>query len=527
MPLVSRTLILRLVYQTLVEPATKASDPRVATSVTRRARRVKAVSFNRTDGMTSVSPIRGNLKSLSEAGSQRVAVFFESRRGSLLYAYAALLGLTAAALVIAMVLAGLELGSPYPIVVLAFVALLAERQSIRLTPSVEVSIASITFIFAAVALGPLAAVPVGAAGMLAVLGRPLLRWGIWTASRTIVAALVGLTAAAFGTDFTSHVGVLVAAVGAAVVIEALADLALAWVTQVIRRSGAGRDVFGAVGPLLIVAVPLHTSLIVVLAYAYREVSPWSVALFVIPAFAAQRLFLLYRQQRETAEELAAVNQQLEKANLSFATALVTTLDARDRYTAGHSAAVAVYARDIAARMGLPEDQQRLVHLCGLVHDIGKIGLSPGLLEKPGALTLDERRQMEEHSVIGERILAQVDDYAEIARIVRHHHERMDGHGYPDNIAGDEIPLLSRIIAVADAYDAMTSDRPYRDAMPSQVARMRLAQAVESQFDTTVVAAFEAILATADESYRSGTRGRFAVEVTENVARENRQVVSVA
>jgi putative nucleotidyltransferase with HDIG domain len=477
--------------------------------------------------MASVSPIRGNLKSLSRAGSLRFAAFFERRRESLLYVYAGLLGLAATALVLGMVLAGLELGSPYPIIVLAGVALLAERQSIRLTPSVEVSIASITFIFAAVALGPLAAVPVGAAGMLAVLGRPLLRWGIWTASRTIVAALVGLTAAPFGAEITSHVGVLVAAVSAAVVIEALADLTLAWMTQVIRRRGAGRDVFGAVGPLLIVAVPLHTSLIAVLAYAYREVSPWSVALFVIPAFAAQRLFLLYRQQRETAEELAAVNEQLEKANLSFATALVTTLDARDRYTAGHSAAVAVYARDIAARMGLPEDQQRLVHLCGLVHDIGKIGLPPGLLEKPGALTLEERRQMEEHSVIGERILAQVDDYAEIARIVRHHHERMDGHGYPDKLAGTEIPLLSRIIAVADAYDAMTSDRPYRDAMPSQVARMRLAQAVESQFDTTVVAAFEAILATADESYRSGTRGRFAVEVTESVAPDERKAVNVA
>ena len=92
--------------------------------------------------------------------------------------------------------------------------------------------------------------------------------------------------------------------------------------------------------------------------------------------------------------------------------------------------------------------------------------------------------MEQHSVIGERILRNVDDYAEIAAIVRHHHERVDGNGYPDRLEGDEIPLLARIIAVADAYNAMTSDRPYRDAMPSRVARLRLAQAVESQFDTS-------------------------------------------
>jgi HD-GYP domain-containing protein (c-di-GMP phosphodiesterase class II) len=109
--------------------------------------------------------------------------------------------------------------------------------------------------------------------------------------------------------------------------------------------------------------------------------------------------------------------------------------------------------------------------------------------------------METHSAIGERILANVEDYTDIARIVRHHHERVDGNGYPDGLASDEIPIISRILAVADAYDAMTSDRPYRDAMPSAVARMRLAQAVESQFDTAVVAAFEAILAGAPESYR--------------------------
>jgi HD-GYP domain-containing protein (c-di-GMP phosphodiesterase class II) len=147
----------------------------------------------------------------------------------------------------------------------------------------------------------------------------------------------------------------------------------------------------------------------------------------------------------------------------------------------------------------------------LLHDIGKVGLPAGLLEKPGALTLDERRRMEEHPVIGERILAKVESYEEIARIVRHHHERIDGQGYPDGLRGDLIPLVSRILAVADAYNAMTSGRPYRDAMPSRVARLRLAQAVGSQFDTTVVAAFEAILATASESYLAGARADFALE----------------
>ena len=124
--------------------------------------------------------------------------------------------------------------------------------------------------------------------------------------------------------------------------------------------------------------------------------------------------------------------------------------------------------------------------------------------------------MEHHSEIGERILRNVDDYAEIASIVRHHHERLDGLGYPDGLRGDAIPLLSRVIAVADAYNAMTSDRPYRDAMPSRVARLRLAQGVEGQFDTAVVAAFEAILAGASEDYRLGRGREFTLQSFEPI-----------
>jgi putative nucleotidyltransferase with HDIG domain len=266
-----------------------------------------------------------------------------------------------------------------------------------------------------------------------------------------------------------------------------------------------------------------------LAFAYEQISPITLPLFFVPALAAQRLFALYQDQRKLTDELVDANTALERANLSFASALVATLDARDRYTAGHSGAVAVYARDIATQMGLGAESQQLAHLCGLVHDIGKIGLPAGLLEKPGALTLEERREMQRHAEIGERILSNVDTYSEIANIVRHHHERMDGQGYPDGLHGDEIPCLSKIIAVADAYNAMTSDRPYRDAMPSRVARLRLAQATDGQFDTGVVAAFETILATADEEYRMGRGPRFEFASQESDAAPDleRRLVAVA
>jgi HD-GYP domain-containing protein (c-di-GMP phosphodiesterase class II) len=274
------------------------------------------------------------------------------------------------------------------------------------------------------------------------------------------------------------------------------------------RGASIRDATRTLLPLLVLAPPIYAPIVALLAFMYIEVSPWTLVLFLVPAVAAQRLYDLYQEEQRLAVDLSTANETLERANLQFAAALIATLDARDRYTAGHSAAVAIYTRDIAERMGLSPEVRDHAYLCGLVHDIGKIGLPPGLLEKPGALTLEERRQMQEHSAIGESILAYVDQYSEIATVVRHHHERIDGQGYPDGRADEQIPLVSRIIAVADAYNAMTSDRPYRDAMPSRVARLRLAQAADSQFDTSVVAAFEAILAGANEDYRVAKRRDF-------------------
>jgi putative nucleotidyltransferase with HDIG domain len=411
--------------------------------------------------------------------------------------------------------AGYGVEHPAVVGILAVLALAAEREGIRLSPSVEVSVASLLCIFAAVVFGPLPAVLIGAAGLLADLPRrddpqPILRWMTWTAIKVVVAGCAGLTAAAILTAERTDFWRLFAAVAAAFVVETTIEVGLTFVAPAIKGTRSWTDGLKSVGPALVASVPLQAPVVTVLAYSYTTISPWSVALFAIPAVAAQRLLILYRQQREASEALGFANERLAKANVSFATALVATLDARDRYTAGHSAAVAIYARDIAQRMGLSDDEQEVVHLCGLVHDVGKIGLPPGLLEKSGALSLEERRQMEQHPVIGERILKNVDDYGEIARIVRHHHERLDGLGYPDGLRGDEIPLLSRVIAVADAYNAMTSDRPYRDAMPSRVARLRLAQAVENQFDTTVVAAFEAILAGSSEAYRLGRERGFAL-----------------
>lgn len=440
--------------------------------------------------------------------------------------YQAGLAVASVGLLAAFVSTGFPLSSPLAVAGLALTAAIAERVRVRLGTEMEASISLVPTVFTAVLFGPVAAMLVAGASFLAdfppllrgerrelalARGRPFLKWGIYTCTRALTGGAAGIAAAAVVTLFDSAVaGVTLATLVAAFIAEPL-DVGFVALTMKFRGLRS-IEALRALAPVTLASIPLYTPVIAVLCIAYRELSAWTLPLFFVPALAAQRLFALYQQQRRLTDDLVGVNARLEAVNLSFASALVATLDARDRYTAGHSAAVAIYARDIAARLSLSNEEQNQAHLAGLVHDIGKIGLPAGLLEKPGALTLEERRHMEQHPVIGERILAKVDNYGEIAAIVRHHHERVDGQGYPDGLAGGQIPLLARIIAVADAYNAMTSDRPYRDAMPSRVARLRLAQAVDSQFDTAVVAAFEAVLASASEPYRLGQRSDFRFDI---------------
>jgi putative nucleotidyltransferase with HDIG domain len=422
--------------------------------------------------------------------------------------YVISLWVIATGMVAAVVLNDEAIGDPFVVILLAGVAAVAERGRIELRSQLSASISLVPILFAAVLFGPLAATVVAAASLALEIRRPHLRWASYTASRMITASVTGMIAMSIVTTMSGRLtGVALGTLVGAFVSQTL-DTGFAALALRLRGRATVMETLREALPLALVAVPLYAPVVAFLAFAYDQISPLTLPLFLIPALAAQRLFGLYHEQRTLTEKLVRANSALERANLSFASALVATLDARDRYTAGHSAAVAVYARDIAARMGLVADQQQLAHVCGLVHDIGKIGLSAGLLEKPGALTLDERREMQLHSEIGERILAKVDTYAEIASVVRHHHERIDGAGYPDGLRAEAIPLLSRIIAVADAYNAMTSDRPYRDAMPSRVARLRLAQSAENQFDPGVVAAFEAILAGAPEEYRLGQSAEF-------------------
>jgi putative nucleotidyltransferase with HDIG domain len=436
------------------------------------------------------------------------------RPGNLLVVY--VLGLTGLAFAtgVALFEFGYSVGNGWVLVALCAAAAIAERSSVRLSETTELSISPVLTLFAAVLFGPLAGGIVGAASEVgdselfraSRQGRALhLKWLTYTSSRFMAGAAMGLVAQVVQDRVDGTAGLFVSTIAASAVGEAL-EIAVASLTSRVR--GNRTAILRMVGPLMGTAMCVYAPVVAALAFTYVDISPWTAFLFLAPALAAQQLFSLYQEKARLYDEqlslyadLKAANTSLRDANLSFATALVQTLEESDRYTAGHSRAVATYSRDIAEKMGLSEEEQERAYVSGLVHDIGKIGLPATLLNKEGRLTLDERREMERHSEIGERILSKVEAYSDVAMIVRHHHERIDGQGYPDGIDSDNIPLISRIIAVADAYNAMTSDRPYRAAMEYIVARDRLLQAMGTQFFTDAVVAFLSILAEADFDYR--------------------------
>ena len=227
-------------------------------------------------------------------------------------------------------------------------------------------------LFAAVLFGPLAALIVASASMLGDFTRPYLRWGIYTSSRRDHGGDCRIGRARDERRIENRsLAIAVSTIVAAVVAQAL-DGFFAAITVYLRRRGGVVDTARLLLPVAAAAIPLYAPLVALLAIGYDQLSAWATMLFFVPALAAQRLYTLYQEQRHLTDGLTEANDQLERANLSFAAALVATLDARDQYTAGHSAAVAVYSRDIARRMGLDESEQQMAHLAGLVHDIGKI-----------------------------------------------------------------------------------------------------------------------------------------------------------
>ena len=192
-------------------------------------------------------------------------------------------------------------------------------------------------------------------------------------------------------------------------------------------------------------------------------------------------------------ELRDTNEKLEKAYLESIQTLRYTVEAKDPYTRGHSDRVSAYSELIGKYLNLSEDDLHTLRIGGLFHDIGKIGVPDSILLKTSKLTDDEYSEIKNHPSIGAHILSNASLFQDIIPIVKHHHERYDGHGYPGKLVGEDIPYLARITAVADSFDAMTSKRTYRDSMPLDVVKQEIEKNKGTQFDPAIADVFLNIL----------------------------------
>jgi HD-GYP domain-containing protein (c-di-GMP phosphodiesterase class II) len=228
-------------------------------------------------------------------------------------------------------------------------------------------------------------------------------------------------------------------------------------------------------PNLVTFIPMS----LLIAVVYDAGGPASVALFFVPLLMARQAFQRYMDMRTT--------------YLQTITALSAALDAKDPSTHGHSERVAGHAVAIGRKLGVSHVDLELLEYVGILHDVGKLGVRDAVLKKPGLLTAAEYEEMKQHPTLGGQIVGGIKLLGKGSQWIRHHHERYDGTGFPDGLAGEDIPLGARIITVADAYDAMLSARSYKPDFTPERARQELLQCSGTQFDPKVVAALLSVL----------------------------------
>lgn len=307
------------------------------------------------------------------------------------------------------------------------------------------------------------ALSAGTAGLIYVeLGGPILARGdTWISSSSLLAVLVA--------PLVFYV-INVSAVGYAASILTGRPF-----SAVLRQQG-----FLSYGGSLLVLALLGLLVAQILALA-----SWiGLLVLVLPFMFARRTFRVYAE--------------LAEAYTSTVRSLVTAIEAKDPYTRGHSERVAVYARRLAEHLGRPPQEADLLERAALLHDVGKIGISLDTLTSPEQLSAEEIRAIRMHPVLGGELVEEIDFLSDAAPIVRHHHERFDGAGYPDGLVGDAIPLLARVLTVADSYDAMTSDRAYRPRMTQDEAIEEMLRVKGMQLDAAIVEQFTAMLAEPDK-----------------------------
>jgi HD-GYP domain-containing protein (c-di-GMP phosphodiesterase class II) len=399
---------------------------------------------------------------------------------------------------------------------------LADLFAVRVQAGMRVSAAHFAAPFAVIATSVPGGV-VAAFGCL--LGRLLLNrrdWNTFDVAVNVVATSVAGTVWELSSAASGHSIVLPSVLTVVVFAVVRSAVNLGWAAEARSRGIDIPPVTVPIGRLMLAAAMLFTPAIALLRIEGPEGSSvaGALVLLALPFVATQFLIRQFGRERD-------LNARLESANLSLTESLVNALDARDPYSAGHSVAVAVYARDLAREIGLASGEVQRVYLAGLLHDIGKIAVPDAILRKPAALTAEEFDEIRLHPGIGEQILQPSRHLQDVLPGVRHHHERIDGKGYPDQLKDAQIPLQARIIAVADAYNAMTSNRPYRDAMHPELAQRILVQNQGMQHDPFLVSAFRRVLATRDADYAVARGPEFATSTHLRVLLERERGAATA
>jgi putative nucleotidyltransferase with HDIG domain len=400
------------------------------------------------------------------------------------------------------------------LILLSIFALTADRFSLPVYGETKLSISFISMFAAAVLFGPTGVAIVGPLTALSVYGlrdvfstRSLFNIGNAALSGTLGAATYQAIAGLVRED-VSIVMVPAALAGAAVAYGVNSVLVSESVSVATRRTPWA--IWKEKGQWFFPHYLVLGLLGLALALAYRALGVAGLLAFVAPPVMMHLATRQYMDRtRKSVTALQHQNEELEKANAEILEmadrlaesyhgtleTLVMALDARDRETKGHSARVAQYTMEMARRMGIEEGSREWTDIqrAALLHDVGKIGVPDEILHKPGPLSPEEWRQMRKHPAIGHEMLKGASFLSAASEIVRSHHERYDGKGYPRGLAGEAIPLGARIFAVADTFDAMTSDRPYRKALGWELAHDEIVRNSGTQFDPRVVETFLALV----------------------------------
>ncbi|MHB1136726.1 MAG: HD-GYP domain-containing protein [Coriobacteriia bacterium] len=388
-------------------------------------------------------------------------------------------------------------GGPIPLLLLVALVLVTENLAFQLPVTGSVSLSFAAAYAAMLYSGPLAAVLVAVAASTNIeearAGKPLVIRMYNAGQLVLSAALAAFTYLILGGHRLAE-GVLplasmLGAAAAAAIVFYIANVLLVSLAVSIITAKRFKETIGQLGFLSYGSSLLVLALLgLLLAYLLAVQSWFSLLLLALPFMVARRTFRVY--------------VELTEAYASTVRSLVTAIEAKDPYTKGHSERVAEYSRRTAERMGLPRVDIDRLERAALLHDVGKIGVSLDTLVSPAKLTIEELYAIRQHPSLGGSLIADVEFLQDVVDIVRHHHERYDGAGYPDGLAAELIPLPARILAVADSFDAMTSDRAYRPQLSEAEACEELNRVAGSQLDADVVVHFTSMLS---ESPLGGAR----------------------